>query len=74
MPVNFNKVIRREVVESEAICEKTSRKGKNIFNDLVNGSIALCAAIYKTKKAYRKMTPDEMAEFKEYSSRPFIKI
>ena len=74
MPVNFNKVIRREVVDSDPICEKTSRKGKNIFNDLVNGSIALCAAIYRTKKAYRKMTHTELAEYKEYASRPFIKI
>lgn len=73
MPVNANKVIRREVDASDAICDKASRKAKNIQNDIINGSIALCRALYKVKKAYRHLQPHELQAYSEYAKRDFVR-
>jgi len=35
---------------------------------LIEGSKKLAAAIYMTKKVYRKMTADELAEFERYAA------
>ena len=35
---------------------------------LIDGSKRLAAAIYMTKKAYRKMTAEELAEFERYAA------
>lgn len=35
---------------------------------LIEGSKKLAAAIYMTKKAYRKMTAEELAEFERYAA------
>jgi hypothetical protein len=35
---------------------------------LVEGSMMLAAAIWRTKKVYRKMSAEEMAEFERYAA------
>ena len=35
---------------------------------LVEGSMMLAAAIWRTKKVYRQMTADELAEFERYAA------
>ena len=35
---------------------------------IVEGSMKLAAAIWRTKKVYRKMTAEELAEFERYAA------
>lgn len=37
------------------------------MNRLIEGSMKLAAAIYMTKKVYRKMTPQELDDFESYA-------
>lgn len=36
---------------------------------IIEGSIKLAAAIWRTKKVYRKMTPHEIDDFESYAAR-----
>lgn len=39
------------------------------LESVVEGSIKLAAAIWKTKKLYRKMTPKEIDDFENYAAK-----
>jgi hypothetical protein len=42
-------------------------KQQGEVNRLIEGSKKLAAAIYMTKKVYRKMTPQELDDFESYA-------
>lgn len=62
---NFHR--QSKLLRSEAPTNYPRQSGE--FDSIIRGSLMLAAAIYKTKKIYRKMTPEELADLEAYVAR-----